>query len=58
MFGNIGSGRRAIIDMRAYKTIVLRRRTMTEIAKRIGCDVSTVQRYRDEKITEDEHPTE
>ena len=53
MFGNIGSGRRAIIDMRAYKTIVLRRRTMTEIAKSIGCDVSTVQRYRDEKITEE-----
>lgn len=58
MAGNKGSGRRAIIDMRPdkneiIKDIVLERRTMAEIARRIGCDFSTVQRYRDEKITEE-----
>ncbi len=56
--GNKNSGRRAIIDMRPdrqeiIKDIVLRRRTMTDIAKRLGVDFSTVQRYRDDKITEE-----
>jgi AcrR family transcriptional regulator len=56
--GNKNSGRRAIIDMRAdkqeiIKDIVLGRRTLTEIAKRIGVDYTTIQRYRDEKITEE-----
>lgn len=56
--GNKNSGRRAIIDMRPdkneiIKDIVLGRRTLTEIANRIGCDFSTVQRYRDDKITEE-----
>ena len=56
--GNKNSGRRAIIDMRAdkqeiIKDIVLGRRTLTEIGRRIGVDYSTVQRYRDEKITEE-----
>jgi transposase-like protein len=56
--GNKGSGRRAVIDMRPdkqeiIKDIVLKRRTMTDIAKRLGVDFSTVQRYRDDKITEE-----
>lgn len=56
--GNKNSGRRAIIDMRPdkqeiIKDIVLGRRTMTNIAKRLGVDFSTVQRYRDDKITEE-----
>ena len=56
--GNKNSGRRAIIDMRAdkneiIKDIVLERRSLTEIAKRLGVDYSTVQRYRDDKITEE-----
>ena len=56
--GNKNSGRRAIIDMRAdrneiIKDIVLERRSLTEIAKRLGVDFSTVQRYRDDKITEE-----
>ena len=56
--GNKNSGRRAIIDMRPdkqeiIKDIVLGRRTLTEIAKRIGVDFTTVQRYRDLKITEE-----
>ncbi|WP_417809632.1 hypothetical protein [Thioclava sp.] len=56
--GNKNSGRRAIIDMRSDKNeiirdIVLERRTLTDIAKRIGIDFSTVQRYRDTKITEE-----
>lgn len=56
--GNKNSGRRAIIDMRAdkneiIKDIVLERRTLTEIAKRIGVDYTTIQRYRDLKITEE-----
>ena len=56
--GNKKSGRRAIIDMRSdkneiIKDIVLERRSLTEIAKRLGVDFSTVQRYRDDKITEE-----
>ena len=55
--GNKNSGRRAIIDMRPdkkeiIKDIVLNRRPMAEIARRIGVDYSTVQRYRDDKIDE------
>lgn len=56
--GNKNSGRRAIIDMRSdkmeiIKDIVLERRTLTDIAKRLGIDMSTVARYRDDKITEE-----
>lgn len=56
--GNKNSGRRAIIDMRPdkqeiIKDIVLGRRTLTDIAKRIGVDYTTIQRYRDLKITEE-----
>jgi len=56
--GNKNSGRRAIIDLRPdkgeiIKDIVLNRRTLTAIAKRLGVDVTTVQRYRDDKITEE-----
>jgi len=56
--GNKHSGRKAIIDMRAdkneiIKDIVLERRSMAEIARRLGVDYTTVQRYRDEKITEE-----
>ncbi len=56
--GNKNSGRRSIIDMRPdkneiIKDIVLGRRTLTEIAKRLGVDYTTVARYRDEKITEE-----
>lgn len=56
--GNKNSGRRAIIDMRPdkneiIKDIVLERRTLTEIARRIGVDYTTIQRYRDLKITEE-----
>lgn len=56
--GNKNSGRRAIIDMRAdkgeiIKDIVLKRRTLAEIARRLGVDVTTIQRYRDSKITEE-----
>lgn len=56
--GNKNSGRRAIIDMRPdkqeiIKDIVLERRSMADTARRIGVDYSTVQRYRDEKITEE-----
>ena len=56
--GNKNSGRRAIIDMRPdkneiIKDIVLGRRSMAEIARRLGVDYSTVQRYRDDKITEE-----
>ena len=56
--GNKGAGRRAVIDMRAdkneiIKDIVLGRRTLADIAKRIGVDYSTIARYRDDKITEE-----
>lgn len=56
--GNKNSGRRAIIDMRPdrlsiIRDIVLEKKTLTSIAKMIGCDYTTVQRYRDEKITEE-----
>ncbi|GAA6192898.1 hypothetical protein [Phaeobacter sp. NW0010-22] len=56
--GNKNSGRKAIIDMRPdkneiIKDIVLERRSMTEIARRLGVEYSTVQRYRDEKISEE-----
>lgn len=56
--GNKFSGRRAIIDMRPdkneiIKDIVLERRPLAEIARRLGVDYSTVQRYRDDKITEE-----
>ncbi|WP_099827147.1 hypothetical protein [Oceaniglobus indicus] len=56
--GNKNSGRRAIIDMRAdkneiIKDIVLGRRSLAEIARRIGVDYTTIQRYRDTKITEE-----
>lgn len=56
--GNKFSGRKAIIDMRPdkneiIKDIVLERRPMAEIARRLGVDYSTVQRYRDDKITEE-----
>lgn len=56
--GNKNSGRRSIIDMRPdrqeiIRDIVLGRRTLTEIAKRLGVDFTTVQRYRDSKITEE-----
>jgi len=56
--GNKHSGRKAIIDMRAdkneiIKDIVLERRSLAEIARRLGVDYTTVQRYRDDKITEE-----
>ncbi|MEL6467882.1 MAG: hypothetical protein AAFQ58_23205 [Pseudomonadota bacterium] len=56
--GNKFSGRKAIIDMRPdkneiIKDIVLERRPLAEIARRLGVDYSTVQRYRDDKITEE-----
>ena len=56
--GNKFSGRKAIIDMRSdkneiIKDIVLERRPLAEIARRLGGDYSTVQRYRDDKITEE-----
>lgn len=56
--GNKHSGRRAVIDMRAdkneiIKDIVLGRRSLADIAKRIGVDPGTVARYRDDKITEE-----
>lgn len=56
--GNKNSGRRAAIDMRPDKgeiirDIVLRRRTLSEIARRIGVHTDTVRRYKDEKITEE-----
>lgn len=56
--GNKFSGGRAIIDMRPdkneiIKDIVLERRPLAEIARRLGVDYSTVQRYRDDKITEE-----
>jgi hypothetical protein len=56
--GNKLSGRKAIIDMRSdkneiIKDIVLERRPLAEIARRLGVDYSTVQRYRDDKITEE-----
>ena len=56
--GNKFSGRKAIIDMRSdkneiIKDIVLERRPLAEIARRLGVDYSTVQRYRDDKITEE-----
>lgn len=56
--GNKNSGRKAIIDMRPdkneiIKDIVLERRSMAEIARRLGVDYTTVQRYRDDKITEE-----
>ena len=56
--GNKHCGRRAIIDMRAdkneiIKDIVLERRSLAEIARRLGVDYTTVQRYRDDKITEE-----
>lgn len=56
--GNKNSGRRAIIDMRPdkneiIKDIVLERRSLADIARRIGCNYTTVQRYRDDKITEE-----
>ena len=52
------TGRRAVIDMRPdkmeiIKDIVLQRRPMTEIAKRIGVDTTTVARYKLEKISEE-----
>ena len=56
--GNKFSGRRAVIDMRSdkneiIKDIVLGRRSLADIAKRIGIDPGTVARYRDDKITEE-----
>lgn len=56
--GNKNSGRRAAIDMRPDKgeiirDIVLRRRPLSEIARRIGVHTDTVRRYKDEKITEE-----
>ena len=56
--GNKHSGRKAIIDMRPdkmeiIKDIVLERRSMADIARRIGVDYTTVARYRDDKITEE-----
>ena len=56
--GNKNSGRRAIIDMRPDKQsiirdIVLERVPITQIAKRLGVDYTTIQRYRDLKITEE-----
>mgnify|MGYP001152649596 CR=1 FL=1 len=64
MAGNKGSGRRAVIDMRPDKNeivkMIIKRELGTpdsipygDIAKRIGVDFSTVQRYREEKITEE-----
>lgn len=35
------------------KDIVLERRSLAEIARRLGVDYTTVQRYRDDKITEE-----
>lgn len=56
--GNKNSGRRAIIDMRPDKQsiirdIVLERVPITQIAKRLGVDYTTIQRYRDLRITEE-----
>ncbi len=56
--GNKNSGRRAIIDMRPdrlsiIRDIVLERVPLTQIARRIGVDYTTIQRYRDLKITEE-----
>ncbi len=56
--GNKNSGRRAAIDLRPDKgeiirDIVLRRRPLSEIARRIGVHTDTVRRYKDEKITEE-----
>ncbi|MGH1414779.1 MAG: hypothetical protein ACRBB0_14925 [Pelagimonas sp.] len=64
MAGNKGSGRRAVIDMRPDKNeivkMIIKRELKTpdsipygDTAKRIGVDFSTVQRYREEKITEE-----
>lgn len=64
MAGNKGSGRRAVIDLRPDKNeivkMIIKRELKTpdsipygDIAKRIGVDFSTVQRYREEKITEE-----
>ena len=64
MAGNKGSGRRAVIDMRPDKNeivkMIIKRELKApdsipygDIAKRIGVDFSTVQRYREEKITEE-----
>lgn len=56
--GNKNSGRRSVIDMRPDKMeiirdIVLKRRRITEIARRIGVDYTTVARYRDSSISEE-----
>lgn len=64
MAGNKGSGRRAVIDMRPDKNeivrMIIKREIKThdsipysDIAKRIGVDFTTIERYRKDKITEE-----
>jgi len=64
MAGNKGSGRRAVIDMRPDKNeivkMIIKRELKTkdsvpyaDIAKRIGVDFTTIERYRKAKITEE-----
>lgn len=64
MAGNKGSGRRAVIDMRSDKNeivkMIIKRELKTkdsvpyaDIAKRIGVDFTTIERYRKDKITEE-----
>lgn len=64
MAGNKGSGRRAVIDMRPDKNeivkMIIKRELGTpdsipygDIAKRIGVDFTTIERYRKDKITEE-----
>jgi hypothetical protein len=64
MAGNKGSGRRAVIDMRPDKNeivkMIIKRELKTkdsvpyaDIAKRIGVDFTTIERYRKDKITEE-----
>lgn len=58
MAGNKASGRHGVIDNHPEKTsiikdIVLGRRSLTDIARRIGTHPDTVRRYRDTKITEE-----
>lgn len=58
MAGNKASGRHGVIDKHPEKNsilkdIVLGRRSLTDIARRIGTHPDTVRRYRDTKITEE-----
>ncbi|SLN66676.1 hypothetical protein PEL8287_03698 [Roseovarius litorisediminis] len=64
MAGNKGSGRRAVIDMRPDKNeivkMIIKRELGTpdsipygDIARRIGVNFTTIERYRKDKITEE-----